>query len=36
MATMYYAKDANEKALDGKTIAIIGYGSPGHAHSLNP
>ncbi|MCL1965256.1 MAG: ketol-acid reductoisomerase [Firmicutes bacterium] len=35
MATMYYAKDCNPKALEGKTIAIIGYGSQGHAHALN-
>ncbi len=35
MATMYYAKDANPKVLEGKTIAIIGYGSQGHAHALN-
>ena len=35
MAIMYYAKDCNKKALEGKTIAIIGYGSQGHAHALN-
>lgn len=35
MAKMYYAKDANPAALNGKTIAIIGYGSQGHAHALN-
>ena len=35
MAAMYYAKDCNQKALEGKTIAIIGYGSQGHAHALN-
>jgi ketol-acid reductoisomerase len=35
MATMYYEKDADLSLLDGKTIAIIGYGSQGHAHALN-
>lgn len=35
MAKMYYAQDCNPKVLDGKTIAIIGYGSQGHAHALN-
>jgi ketol-acid reductoisomerase len=35
MAVMYYKKDVNEKALEGKTVAVIGYGSQGHAHSLN-
>jgi len=35
MATLFYAKDCNPEALDGKTIAIIGYGSQGHAHALN-
>ena len=35
MATLFYDKDANLKLLDGKTIAIIGYGSQGHAHALN-
>ncbi len=35
MAKMYYAEDCNQKALAGKTIAIIGYGSQGHAHALN-
>jgi len=32
---MYYENDCNRKALDGRTIAIIGYGSQGHAHALN-
>jgi ketol-acid reductoisomerase len=32
---MYYDADANLDLLDGKTIAIIGYGSQGHAHALN-
>lgn len=35
MATLYYDKDADLKVLEGKTIAVIGYGSQGHAHSLN-
>ena len=32
---MYYDKDSNPEILKGKTIAIIGYGSQGHAHALN-
>ena len=35
MANMYYEKDCNLNALKGKTVAIIGYGSQGHAHALN-
>ena len=35
MATRYYEKDGNVGLLKGKTIAIIGYGSQGHAHALN-
>ena len=35
MAKMYYDKDSNPEILKGKTIAIIGYGSQGHAHALN-
>jgi len=35
MATIYYDKDADLKLLEGKTVAIIGYGSQGHAHALN-
>ncbi len=35
MATIYYEQDADLSALDGKKIAIIGYGSQGHAHALN-
>ncbi len=35
MARMYYEKDADLKLLDGKKVAIIGYGSQGHAHALN-
>src|ERR1700759_5612535 len=32
---MYYDDDADLSKLDGKTVAIIGYGSQGHAHALN-
>ncbi|WP_422477976.1 ketol-acid reductoisomerase [Pleomorphochaeta sp. DL1XJH-081] len=35
MSTMYYEKDADMSVLESKTIAIIGYGSQGHAHALN-
>ncbi len=35
MARMYYDADANLDLLADKTIAIIGYGSQGHAHALN-
>lgn len=35
MATMYYERDCNLSLLDGKKIAVIGYGSQGHAHALN-
>jgi len=35
MAKIYYDKDANLDLLKDKTIGIIGYGSQGHAHSLN-
>ena len=35
MAKMYYDQDANLDLLKGKTIAIIGYGSQGHAHAQN-
>ena len=35
MANIYYDKDADLSLLDGKKIAIIGYGSQGHAHALN-
>jgi ketol-acid reductoisomerase len=35
MAKLFYEKDADLSLLEGKTIAIIGYGSQGHAHSLN-
>src|ERR1700744_1893366 len=32
---MYYDDDADLSKLDGKTVAIIGYGSQGHAHAIN-
>ncbi len=32
---MFYDDDADLQLLDGKTVAIIGYGSQGHAHALN-
>ena len=35
MAKIYYQEDCNISMLEGKTIAIIGYGSQGHAHALN-
>ena len=35
MAKMYYEKDCDLNKLNGKKIAIIGYGSQGHAHALN-
>ena len=34
-ARIYYQEDCNLSLLEGKTIAIIGYGSQGHAHALN-
>ena len=35
MAKMYYEKDCDLGKLDGKVVAIVGYGSQGHAHALN-
>ncbi|MCX7853923.1 MAG: ketol-acid reductoisomerase [Caldilineales bacterium] len=35
MATIYYDKDADLSRLAGRKIAVLGYGSQGHAHSLN-
>ena len=32
---VYYDKDADLSLIKGKTVAIIGYGSQGHAHALN-
>ena len=34
-AKIYYEKDCNPKVLAGKTVAILGYGSQGHAHAQN-
>jgi ketol-acid reductoisomerase len=35
MAEIYYEDDADLSLLEGKTVAVIGYGSQGHAHALN-
>ena len=35
MAKMYYDADANLALIQGKKVAVIGYGSQGHAHALN-
>lgn len=35
MAKIFYDRDVNWDAIKGKTVAIIGYGSQGHAHALN-
>ncbi len=35
MATMYYDDDADLSVIQGRTVAVIGYGSQGHAHALN-
>ena len=35
MAKIFYQQDCNIDLLKGKTIAVIGYGSQGHAHALN-
>ncbi len=35
MAVMYYEKDCDLSLLDGKTVAVVGYGSQGHAHAQN-
>ena len=35
MAKLYYEKDCDRALLKGKKIAVIGYGSQGHAHALN-
>ena len=34
-AKIYYQQDCDLNKLKGKTVAIIGYGSQGHAHALN-
>ena len=35
MAKVFYEQDVNWDVMNGKKIAIIGYGSQGHAHALN-
>jgi ketol-acid reductoisomerase len=35
MVMVYYNADVNEEVLKGRTVAVIGYGSQGHAHALN-
>jgi ketol-acid reductoisomerase len=35
MAKVYYDRDANMQVLKGKTVAVLGYGSQGHAHAQN-
>src|ERR1700758_837022 len=35
MPRRFYEKDGNLEYLNGRTVAIIGYGSQGHAHALN-
>jgi ketol-acid reductoisomerase len=35
MATIYYDQDADLSLIQGRTVAVLGYGSQGHAHALN-
>ena len=35
MIKKYYDQDCNLGLLDGKTVAILGFGSQGHAHAMN-
>ena len=35
MATLFYDKDIDDSILRDKTVAVLGYGSQGHAHALN-
>ncbi|MDA8289553.1 MAG: ketol-acid reductoisomerase [Actinomycetota bacterium] len=35
MPTLYYANDADRSLIGGRKVAVIGYGSQGHAHALN-
>ena len=34
-ATVYYEADADRSIIHGRKVAIVGYGSQGHAHALN-
>ncbi len=34
-ATVYYEKDADRSIIQGRKVAVVGYGSQGHAHALN-
>ena len=36
MAKIYYDDDADLSIIQNRQVAIIGYGSQGHAHALNP
>ena len=35
MAKLYYERDADSDLIRGRKVAVIGYGSQGHAHALN-
>ena len=35
MATIYHDEDADLSVIQGRKVAVIGYGSQGHAHALN-
>ena len=35
MAELFYDADADLSLIQGKNVAVIGYGSQGHAHALN-
>src|SRR5208283_4118472 len=35
MATLYYESDADPTLIQGRKVAVMGYGSQGHAHALN-
>ena len=35
MANIYYEADADRSQIDTKKVAVLGYGSQGHAHALN-